>query len=347
MGRDRHLSRASFACVRCKKDKRRCDISQIPNDSAQVRSCTACRNKKEKCEVRYGEDKRSNRQSSDAKVLHKRIEALEQLIRNSATPRDDGQSNSQQKKQTTFPSPTNSFSPTSQRRSESITDSDNRGTWPETLLPEQSMENISDRFPPAMDEVTPPSENGRGQACGNDHYLGSVSLFPYSERYTSSIDAYMDVITPEEESNRRSCASLETSPEPEPIIVHLLDLFWEFQASHLLVVDRDIFLHHRKIWDESGGNGDRNFYTPCLLYSILSLASMISPDRGVKKYSASPGTIPGERFCKRARALFELEMEHPTITTVQAALVLGSRYGAMVDNSLGWTYSGRVEYSGG
>ncbi|GKT50690.1 uncharacterized protein ColSpa_10871 [Colletotrichum spaethianum] len=89
MTRDRHASRASFACVRCKKDKRRCDISQILGTGDQPdRSCTACRNKNEKCEVRYGEDKRSQRQPNETKVLQRRMQALEEFVRNVA--RADG-----------------------------------------------------------------------------------------------------------------------------------------------------------------------------------------------------------------------------------------------------------------
>lgn len=373
MPQNRHASRASFACVRCKKDKRRCDISQVLNGGGRPdRSCTPCRNKNEKCEVRHGEDKRSNRQSNDPKALHKRMQALEEFVRNASRAdsqafgqsKDDGNSDcliepvhryaddGHSSMVRAFPSPTDSSSPGTQVTSFSISPQEGQSNYPATSHSDSTsnslrstsfsgqcsseFNSISDRFPLSMDEVTL-----EGDSKNQDQYLGSASLFPYSERHTNTTKPSADILSSEEKSNQQSHSDQEEFPEPEPIIGYLLDLFWQWQSSHLHVVDCAIFNRHRRIWEDGGGNGDRNFYTPCLLYAILALASMISLDRGVTRYSASSGEVAGQNFSKRARSLFELEIEHPTITTVQAALLLGCRYGAMIDNSLGWTYSGK------
>ncbi|KAF6822038.1 fungal specific transcription factor domain-containing protein [Colletotrichum musicola] len=365
MPRDRHASRASFACVRCKKDKRRCDISQILNEGdGQDQSCTLCRNKNEKCEVRFGEDRRSNRAFNDPNALHKRMQALEEFVKNAsrtdsaafAPPRDHGSpenasdsgyrySNSPHRssgRHASFASPaTASLSTPGTHTVASVPPSEDHGRWPGTpdndptpasfrstsfssqCLPDFQLDETTASFPLGLDEILT-SES----AAKCDQYLGYGSLFPYAET-TPKSDAPVGVSSQD-----------EPFPEPEPIVAHLLDLFWQCQASHLLVVDQALFLQHRKMWDDSGGKGDRNFYTPSLLYAILSLASMISLDKGVVRYSASSGGVAGENFAKKARELLELEMEHPAISTVQAALVLGHRYGAMADNCLGWMYSG-------
>nr|XP_036577466.1 fungal specific transcription factor domain-containing protein [Colletotrichum truncatum]KAF6784437.1 fungal specific transcription factor domain-containing protein [Colletotrichum truncatum] len=184
-----------------------------------------------------------------------------------------------------------------------------------------------------MDGITPEGEK-------QHQYLGFSSMFPYSEPLLDSENSGSRNHGEINEPSRLPCASPEAHPEPEPIVAHLLDLFWEWQSSHLLVVDRSLFLQHRKNWDDNEGKGDRNFFSPCLLYAILALASMISLDKGVRRYSSSSGGDCGDQFAKRALSLFELELGRPTITTVQAALILGSRYGAMKNSSLGWTYSG-------
>ncbi|KAJ4248803.1 hypothetical protein NW762_012641 [Fusarium torreyae] len=380
--RDRHATRASFACVRCKKDKRRCDISSASTRGPEGPRCTACRNRNEECEVRYGEDKRSNRQTQDTRALYRRIAALEDTIKNmpqadaagDKTPNHQSDDNQIDLQSTTeaqpnpFLSPTTSASPSSGSQKHT-SPAQIVETWPNTNNPPppqsitstlsfssqrgSSVQDLTECFPSGMDEVAAPA----GQASSrNNQYFGSPILFPYSEKQfgpgagdgdrtgagTGARDhgSDDDRVTQEEEANRRSRLALEASPEPEPIIAHLLDLFWKWQSCHLLVIDQEIFLRHRKIWDENGGSGDRNFYTPCLLYAILSMASLISPDVGVRRYSTPEEGIAGEKFAKRSRALFELEIEQPTITTVQTALILGSRYGAMVDNTLGWTYSG-------
>ncbi|GJC88544.1 putative transcriptional regulatory protein C757.04 [Colletotrichum liriopes] len=390
MTRDRHASRASFACVRCKKDKRRCDISQILSAGDQPdRSCTACRNKNEKCEVRYGEDKRSQRQPNETKVLHRRMQALEEFVRNVAradgkTPaasRDNSDADYlmkqaqqafedfQNSKARAFPSPASTSSPDA-HMTISISPPEDQQVWSATHLEPTATslrsasfsgqnrpkvdslasdsnrsasfsapsrpdsDTISDDFPAALEEVATPSSMD-----DFDQFLDSASLFPYSEN-TNPKNPKAEYCPSEKESNLRSRMALETFPEPEPIVTYLLDLFWQWQSSHLLVIDRTLFLRHRQIWDGSDGHGDRDFYSPCLLYALLALASMISLDKGVTRYSASPEGIAGEAFAKRARALLDLELDHPKITTVQAALILGCRYGSMKDNSLGWMYSG-------
>ncbi|KAK7443694.1 fungal specific transcription factor domain-containing protein [Colletotrichum acutatum] len=396
MTRDRHASRASFACVRCKKDKRRCDISQILSSGDRLdRSCTSCRNKNEKCEVRYGEDKRSQRQPNETKALQRRMQALEEFVKNvSKNPElpatrhkadNDPDCLMEQARRTVdnyqdariraFPSPASSSSPGTQNMTISISPPEGgQNNWAVTSQQEfhpashsrsvsfsgqnrpkaddithngirsisfsgpsrPDFDCVSEGFPPVMEEIgTPDSMHDF------DQFLGSATLFPYSENQSRSRSPRGEGSSFEDDTSKQPRGALECFPEPEPIVSHLLDLFWKWQSSYLLVIDRALFLRHREIWDDSEGHrGDRNYYTPCLLYAIMALASMISLDKGVVRYSTSPGSVAGETFAKRARSMFDLEMDHPTISTVQAALILGSRYGAMKDNSLGWMYSG-------
>lgn len=397
MTRDRHASRASFACVRCKKDKRRCDISQILSSGDRMdRSCTSCRNKNEKCEVRYGEDKRSQRQPNETKALQRRMQALEEFVKNvSKNPElpitrhktdEDSDCLMEQARRTVdnyqdariraFPSPASSSSPGTQNMTISISPPEGgQNNWAMTsqqeLHPASHSRSVSfsvqnrpktddithngirsisfsgpsrpdfdcdsEGFPPVMEEIGTPDS-----MRDFDQFLGSATLFPYSENQSRSRSPRGEDSSFEDDTSRQARGALECFPEPEPIVSHLLDLFWKWQSSHLLVVDRALFLRHREIWDDSEGHrGDRNYYTPCLLYAIMALASMISLDKGVVRYSTSTGSVAGETFAKRARSMFDLEMDHPTISTVQAALILGSRYGAMKDNSLGWMYSGK------
>lgn len=56
----------------------------------------------------------------------------------------------------------------------------------------------------------------------------------------------------------------------------------------------------------------------------MALVSLISIDKGVRQYSTPPDNIAGDWFNQRARILFEAEMEVPTVTTVHAAILIGS-----------------------
>ncbi|TDZ41119.1 putative transcriptional regulatory protein [Colletotrichum trifolii] len=147
-------------------------------------------------------------------------------------------------------------------------------------------------FPPVFEEAIPEETH-----VDDYNYLSFDELFPYSRP--------LDVVQqPDAVGRSNGPCSADMEPEPEPIVAHLLHLFWEWQSSHLLAVDRRLFTSHRRSWDENGGAGDGNFYSPSLLYAMLSLASMTSPDKGV------------------------------------TALVLGCRYGAVTGSSLGAVYNG-------
>jgi hypothetical protein len=197
---------------------------------------------------------------------------------------------------------------------------------------------ISDTPSTIMDEVTAREGELKGRDAKKMHFFGATSMFYHGNQDgipQSSEEAMEDI-----RSKRLSIAEIGADVEPEPIVVHLLDLFFDWQASQLNVVDRDTFLMHKRLYEDNEDFEDRSFYSPALLYAIISLASLISPDRGVRRYSSSRGGIPGDIFLRKAKTLLDMEVGNPAITTVQAALLVGSWYGAVGQTSLGWTYSG-------
>ena len=332
----RHANRASFACIRCKKARRRCDISQLIREGFENPKCTACRNQGKHCEVRYGEDKRSNRPANDLQALQQRIRALEdRLEENSHRDRELSGNGVQRSPETSI-----SHNSSGQHRDPGLSASLYTYQDGESSPIRKDSSMISDTgLLEYSTSIAPPISEAQGQ------YLSSPTAFPYSEKRTSDIGNGLGNDQTPVYKHQRDCSCrhvvIDTHAEPEPVVTHLLELFWEWQSCHIIAIDRETFTRHRKNWDDRGSKGDRNFYTPCLFYSMLAMASLISPDAGVKRYSACDANVPGERFSGLARSLFDREMENPTITTVQAALLLGSRYGSMVDNSLGWTYTGK------
>lgn len=371
--RNRHTSRASFACARCKKAKRRCDIAQ---QIGLGKACSACRQRSETCDSRqHGEDKRRRRERHNTAELRMRIASLENEIRAisahsgskgtedrqpsqstlqlvSTPEQQDQQQVDSLARQLAHPSPAiskriPSATPVSPFDFHATNAGNRSLASPKssTCPPDDGLKATSQDlkwFPTGMGEVTPPSSILRGNEGKNQRYFGATSMFPYGERHSPpprhTVADYLA------QRAQLSPTALEDFSEPEPIVTHLLDLFWTYQASHLLVIDRQTFMRHRKMAREGYSVGDRNFYTPCLLYSILALASMISTDKGVRRYSAGSGDSPGDSYNQRARILFDIEIETPTVSTVQAAILIGARYGTFVDNCLGWTFSGKTRH---
>ncbi|KAI9932005.1 hypothetical protein MW887_009508 [Aspergillus wentii] len=116
---------------------------------------------------------------------------------------------------------------------------------------------------------------------------------------------------------------LDPRNEPDPIVAHLVDIFWTWQAAHVQVIHRNMFLIDKKAFFESEPPCKRDFFSPSLLYAMMALASMT-----------------GDVFFDKAKRLFDAQMGVPSVATVQTAMLLGSRYGTLGETSLGWTYSG-------
>ncbi|RFU35508.1 hypothetical protein B7463_g786, partial [Scytalidium lignicola] len=386
---NRHASRASLACTRCKRAKRRCDISQTP---AGVQSCSSCRLKNEECEIRIEDDKRRGKQRGKTERLQSRIAALEDLIRRNLASDDveswlatnnnqldssyesseyrlaadqveepesrraqpmqhDAAISPQQgppgviAMQNSILSPIISTVPLGTPKQSWAAASISPGSDPTTNAapeavfgPLKTPSTVSDGSSTVMDEVTARAGELKGRDGKKMQYFGATSMFYHGVQDGApqlSAESVDDIT-----SRQLSRAAIRADAEPEPIVMHLLDLFFDWQASHLNVVDRDAFMLHRRLDEENPDYDDRTFYSPALLYAIISLASLISPDRGVRRYSSSNGGTPGDLFLRKARALLDMEIGNSTTTTAQAALLVGSWYGAVGHTSLGWTYSG-------
>ncbi|KAK3076759.1 hypothetical protein LTS18_012140, partial [Coniosporium uncinatum] len=345
MKRTRHTSRASLACTRCKKAKRRCDVTEV---NGVLEPCTSCKQKGERCDVRLSEDKRRSKHKQSTSDLQQRIAALEEMIaKNDTTPELDSLTRESlnveaarlkggqrpvplEPRFQSQPPPM----PTSQIQSSQASPRTQQ-TTPGSSAARTSTTPVSSAL---MDEVTARSGQLKGRHSSSMQYFGPTSMYIHSEKdyIPKSADKLISQICPDESAK----AVLEQLDEPEPIVTHLLALFWTYQASCLNVVNRTTFCRHRKFYEEDPGSEKVSCYSPCLLYAILALASMISPDKGVRKYSTGAGGTPGETFYRKAKVLLELELSRPTATTVQAAVLVGSWFGATGHYSLGWTWSG-------
>ncbi|OQU95624.1 Fungal specific transcription factor domain-containing protein [Cladophialophora immunda] len=216
-------------------------------------------------------------------------------------------------------------------------------TSPSAAAPTPSGSSNLDTSSTLMGRVIARESELDGQENQGSEFFGSTSIYHLSSAsQTSCISGGLPLAVGEE---KRSWAfedepELDPSNEPELIVSHLLDLFWNWQAIHLQVFHRELFLAEKKLFDTERPRRRYVFFSPSLLYAIMALGAMMSPDRGVKYQSTKVGGVAGDIYFEKARKLFDQEMAEPTITTVQTALALGSRYGSKGHSALGWIYSG-------
>lgn len=84
-----------------------------------------------------------------------------------------------------------------------------------------------------------------------------------------------------------------------------------------------------------------NQISPLLLNSIYAIASRISPDIRVRSDSALPDTA-GDIYFERAEKLLDESYDLPSISTVQALLLLASHQHGRMKSAKAWLYSGMV-----
>ena len=336
--RSRHASRSSLACSRCKRAKRKCDLGQS-SDGEQ--SCTSCRLKGEKCDVRVEDDKRRGKNKrATTGDLQSRIAGVSPP----PPPPPPAPPAPPQDMMLSPPADVPAFAkplrPSVLTSTSPNSEPFNSATMQRPKAAQRASSIVSDSST-VMDEVTARAGELKGCSSKSMHFFGATSMFYHGDQgnHQQPGDATMDDATSSWASSK--AADVRFEPEPEPIVAHLLELFFSWQAPHLDVIDREAFMLHRELVEANEEFDDRAFYSLALLYAILSLASLISPDGGVRRYSACNGGHPGGTFLKKARTLLDMESERsPNLTTVQAALLVGSWYGAVGQTSLGWTYSG-------
>ena len=125
---------------------------------------------------------------------------------------------------------------------------------------------------------------------------------------------------------------------------HLLALYWTWQHPFFTLFARSIFLRDREAARASGSSGSigtrSKHFSPLLLNAILAHAAHLSSRPEVRTDPNDPATA-GNRYFRTARRLLEAECENPSMTTVQALALMGSREaGCGRDVGLGWLYSG-------
>ena len=112
---------------------------------------------------------------------------------------------------------------------------------------------------------------------------------------------------------------------------HLLSLYWAYQHPYFYLLSRTLF--ERDMAAAKADYGNIKYFSPLLYNAMLAHATHISDRPNMKAL--------GDELFLKARRLVEIEAEKPTVTTVQALMLLGSREaGCGRDSGLGWLYSG-------
>lgn len=114
---------------------------------------------------------------------------------------------------------------------------------------------------------------------------------------------------------------------------HLIKLYFCWEDPSIHVVREDIF--YRERIKAKAGMGASKFYSEVLVNAICAVGASLTPRHCVEL----PEPLV-DFFTARARALLDVEMDAPTLSTVQSLVILSGVCALLTLDARGWLYSG-------
>ncbi|OQU97605.1 Fungal specific transcription factor domain-containing protein [Cladophialophora immunda] len=123
-------------------------------------------------------------------------------------------------------------------------------------------------------------------------------------------------------------------PGDSPFEGYLTSLFFTWYNPYMSAVDEDIYSRQKQ--DYNLGK-ETALYSPALENAILAVGASYAS----RRCANLPESLdPSDFFGRRSKAFLDLEMDSPTIATLQTLLILSTLEAAAGRDSRGWLYSG-------
>ncbi|EQB58296.1 hypothetical protein CGLO_01470 [Colletotrichum gloeosporioides Cg-14] len=123
---------------------------------------------------------------------------------------------------------------------------------------------------------------------------------------------------------------------PPDLEEHLINLYFAWQDPFSHIVDRSLYEDAKYKWLER--EEDTPYYSEALRNAMCSLGAAFE-SRYHPNFVTFPKSLP-DFFAARAKTLLEIELDSPSVSTVQAMVVLSSHEIGANRDSRGWLYSG-------
>ncbi|KAE8380468.1 fungal-specific transcription factor [Aspergillus bertholletiae] len=211
--------------------------------------------------------------------------------------------------------------------------------------PSQVNQNASAPLPEPNDNDSDSDEEVTNQMSCR---LGRLQLTHHGQlRYFGStsnltlLDALVGVVPPSPRSFQRDEQEVLENADlninvDEELERHLIELYFAWQDPWLHAVDMDVFWKAQSRFLDEGS--PTQYYSRALSNAMCALGAAHE-----SKYHPDLVTFPrslSEFFGDRAKLLLELEMENPSVATIQALVVLSSYEASCTRDTRCWLYSG-------
>lgn len=262
---------------------------------ARTPSCSRCSERAIECAYSTEEDKRRPAPKSYVDLLRSRIDHLERLLQaHSIDP--DGMPNAH----AVSPSglPPSAISPPVRPASSSAYLVSNDGVSDDLTLRGELSKDESMNF----------DQDGEARYFGpTSGRLEFKSLHKKRAEYSAATANF----------NRLCQDLLDQDPVSPELEDHLLDLFFTWEQPFNQAVDERMFRQSR--------HTDGKWYSPLLLNCVLCIGSRHSDRAEVRTDPQDPNTA-GRLFLEKAQVLLYFDLQSPSLTTIQAAMILTTAY---------------------
>ncbi|KAF7557822.1 hypothetical protein G7Z17_g489 [Cylindrodendrum hubeiense] len=120
---------------------------------------------------------------------------------------------------------------------------------------------------------------------------------------------------------------------PPSLEEHLARLYFAWEDPAIHVVDEDTFFQEKQRW--TAGERRSPYYSETLNNAVCAIGATLSAGEKLNVPEPAP-----EFFSARAKALLDIEMDSPTVATVQALVVMSASEASFTRDARGWLYSG-------
>jgi hypothetical protein len=218
------------------------------------------------------------------------------------------------------------------RRTHSFTEWHDDNSW----APQDNLRHIPALELPRSDEMIDQLSARMGSfqiaEDGQLRYFGATSNLHILHNGASSLSSTptRSVRTEGALALQRAGLAQEVCPEFEK---HLEKLYFAWEDPAIHVVDKEMYYSEQEKYDN--GEDGTSFYSETLKNAICAIGANLTPRSRQGLLETDP-----ELFSSRAKTLLEIEMDSPSVATVQALVIMSASEAAFTRDARGWIYSG-------
>ncbi|RDW76947.1 hypothetical protein BP6252_05000 [Coleophoma cylindrospora] len=167
---------------------------------------------------------------------------------------------------------------------------------------------------------------------GQLRYFGATSNLHILHTGLSSLSRVFSRSVRTEGEEVLSRAGLERKIS-EDLERHLEDLYFRWEDPSIHVVDEEMYFLAKQ--EYCSGRDGNPFYSETLKNAICAIGASFTT-----REDLGPASDAAMFFSSRAKLLLEIEMDSPSVATVQALVIMSATEAAFTRDARGWLYSG-------